>query len=56
MLRNDKIFIKLGDGLLSKVKYDFNFTYDRYNFLKSFFQDKLTLKSFISKQLYKKLK
>lgn len=46
--------LKFGNGLLSKKKYDFNYKYDAFDFLKSKFLQKMENKKMILKNIYKK--
>lgn len=54
-----KVLIKklliFGDGVLSRIKYDFNYKYDSYEFFKARFLRNEILKKELEKQLYKKV-
>lgn len=54
MLTEDTIIV-LGDGILSKIKYDFNYKYSLYDFFKTLFIQEQTAKKQLCEQLYKKL-
>lgn len=50
---NDKI-IRIGDGLIARIKYEFGFAYDHYGFLKMRHEKQQKLEAKTHKSLYKK--